>query len=157
MQQLHDGIGSGDGGAGVPANICDKRKRDNDISLSSKLTSKQSLVSLSIEKHGESIMFLAKTLASENEKNWQDAGKEQERIWQETRPNNIRTRINSLCDSKCAMVLRMTELSVMGNKDVVNAILHEVKGIEDEIKMNVEELNMLLATPKKSNRSPVGK
>jgi len=177
VQQLHDGIRSGDGGVGVPATIGEKRKRDDDISLLSKSTSKQYLVSSSIEKHGESIVFLAKTVASENEKNRQDARKEREKVPQETllreekireetrereernnnnsRANDIRARINSLHDSKHAMVLRMTELSVTGNKDVSNTLKEEIKGIEEEIQMNAEELNMILTTPKKKNHSPV--
>ncbi len=53
------------------------------------------------------------------------------------------------------MVLRMTELSVTGNKDVSDTLKEEIKGIEEEIQMNAEELNMILTTPKKKNLSPI--
>lgn len=82
---------------------------------------------------------------------------EQERSRVDSCVNNIRARINSLRDSKRDMVLRMVELTVGNNKVVFDAFLHEVKGIEDEIAGNVEELNSLLSTPKKSNQeSPQG-
>ncbi len=53
------------------------------------------------------------------------------------------------------MVLRMTELSVTGNKDVADTLKDEITGIEEEIQMNMEELNMILSTPKKNNCSPI--
>jgi len=121
----------------------------------------------SIEKHSESISFLAKTVAAENEKNRQEARAEQEKIRRanraeheksriDSRVNEIRMRINSLRDSKRNMVLRMAEPTVASNNAISAAFLHEVKGIEDEIAMNEEELNSLLSTPKKSNQSPQG-
>ncbi len=57
--------------------------------------------------------------------------------------NDICARINELHDNKRTMVLRMAEPTVANNKTVVDAILHEVKGIEDEITGNVAELNSL--------------
>lgn len=51
------------------------------------------------------------------------------------------------------MVLHMMESSIEHNKDVVDAIIHEMKGIKEEIEENTEELNSLLLTPKKKNRS----
>lgn len=78
VQQLHDAIGSMDGGTGVPSTICRKRKSfDNNFVSSSKSsapksTTKQSLVGSSIKKHGKSIIFLAKMVAPENEKNHQE-------------------------------------------------------------------------------------
>lgn len=47
----------------------------------------------------------------------------------------------------------MMESSIEHNKDVVDAIIHEMKGIKEEIEENTEELNSLLLTPKKKNRS----
>ncbi len=60
----------------------------------------------------------------------------------------------SVCDNKHTMVLRIADTSIANNQAVVDAILHEVKGIEVKIAENVKELNTLLVTPKKSNRSP---
>ena len=170
VQQLHAGIGSGDGGVGVPSIIGAKKRKNeqDDYSATSSKTSKpSSLMGASIEKHSESIIFLAKTVAAENEKNRQEARAEQEKIRRanraeheksriDSRVNEIRMRINSLRDSKRNMVLRMAEPTVASNNAISAAFLHEVKGIEDEIAMNEEELNSLLSTPKKSNQSPQG-
>ena len=168
VQQLHDGIGSGDGDTGVPATVGGKRKSslDDCSAMSSKTSAKsQSLVGSSIKQHGESIVFLAKTVAAEHEKNRREAREEQEkrrredravqeRMRVDSRINDIRARINSLRDNKRNMVLRMVEPAVANNKTVIDAILHEVQGIEEEITENVEELNSLLSTPKKNNQSP---
>ena len=54
------------------------------------------------------------------------------------------------------MILRMMESSIAKNKVVVDAILHGVKGMKEEIDENTEELNPLLLTPKKNNQSPQG-
>ena len=52
------------------------------------------------------------------------------------------------------MVIRMLATDVMSNKDAFDAIAHEVKGIEEEIATNVEELDNILSTPVKNNCSP---
>lgn len=52
------------------------------------------------------------------------------------------------------MVIRMLAPDVMSNKETFDAIAHEVKGIEEEIVTNVEELDNILSTPVKSNCSP---
>jgi hypothetical protein len=41
----------------------------------------------------------------------------------------------------------------MQNQAIIDAVMREVNGIEDEIDMNVEELNSLVET-KKSNSTP---
>ena len=53
------------------------------------------------------------------------------------------------------MVIRMLASDVMSNKETFNAISHEVKGIEEEIVTNVEELDNILFMPVKINRSPM--
>ena len=174
IQQLHDGIGSGDGGTGVPSTIGAKRKSSDDFSVmsstkssASKTPTNRSIVGMSIEKHSESIIFLAKSVATVNEKNRQVAREEQEkrrledraqqeRMRVDSRTNDIRARINSLRDNKRNMVMRIAEPGVANNKTVLDALLDAIKGIEDEIAENIEELNSLLSTPKKNNRSPQG-
>ncbi len=108
----------------------------------------------SIEKHGESIMFLAKTVAAEQEKTRLENRAKKERSRIESRQSDIRARINALRDNKRTMVLRMADPSIANNQAVLNVKIREVKGIEDEIADNVEELNSMIVTPKKSNRSP---
>lgn len=56
-------------------------------------------------------------------------------------------------DNKKGMVIRLADRA-MQNQAIINAVIRKVKGIEDEIEMNVEELNSLVATPTKSNRTP---
>ena len=121
-------------------------------------------------------MFLAKTVAAEHAKNCQEDHEQQEKIHREHHAgqernhwearekqermqldscvNAICARINSLCDNKWSMVMQMAEPAVANNKTVLNAILNEVHGIEDEITENVEQLNSLLSMPKKNNQSP---
>jgi hypothetical protein len=52
------------------------------------------------------------------------------------------------------MALRMSEPNVISNQVIVDAILHEMQGIKAEIALHTEEINSLMATPTKSNRSP---
>ena len=56
-------------------------------------------------------------------------------------------------DNKRGMVIRLAD-PAMQNQVIIDAIMREVKGIEDEIDINVEELNSLVETPKKSNSTP---
>jgi hypothetical protein len=102
MQQLVvDGVGSGNGGTGVPSVIggSSKCKSDADDSLASSKKSKDnnsdgeafSKLSTSIEKHSQSIVAAAKVSVSEQAKN---------RTLQAV--NEINARIYSLRDSKRA-------------------------------------------------------
>ena len=52
------------------------------------------------------------------------------------------------------MVIQMASAQVMANQAVLNVMLQEIEGIEREVESNTEELNGILATPVKSNRSP---
>ncbi len=56
-------------------------------------------------------------------------------------------------ENKRGMVIRLAD-PAMQNQAIIDAVMREVKGIEDEIEMNMEELNSLVATPKKSNSTP---
>ena len=147
VQQLHDGIGSGDGGESVPFAITGKRKSVDDYSaVLSKMTSAtKSQFGSSIEKHCESIVFLARTVAAEHEKGRLD-----------TRRNNIISRINTLRDSKRNMALHLADPSVATNQPVMDILLAEMKGIVDEIEENKDELNAIATTLKKNNQTPLG-
>jgi hypothetical protein len=157
MQQLHEDIGSGDGSTGVPSVIGAKRKSaEDDDSLSSSKKSANSLESSlgkSIEKHGESMLKVARMAAAEQQKNRKHAHAEQERNRVDNCINFLCGRINNLRDNKRAMVLWLAD-PAMQNQTIIDAVLHEVKRIENEIKFNVEEMNTLIATPTKSNHSP---
>lgn len=52
------------------------------------------------------------------------------------------------------MVLRMASVEVLANQVVMDALAHEIEGIEQEIHANTEELNGIVSTPVESNRSP---
>ena len=148
MQQLVDGVGSGNGNSGVPSVIGGRRQSDDDYSLSSSKKSKKNSdaaafaqLSSSIEKHSNLLVAAARIAATEQEKN-----RNQSCI------SEINMRINALRDMKREMTLRMTGSN--SNQFIIDAIVHEIKGIEEEIASKKEELNGLLATPTKSNRSP---
>ena len=134
MQQLLGGIGSANGSTDVPSVIM-KRKSDDYDSLSSSKKSKDKLSS-SIEKHSNSLVAAAQIAVVEQEK------------------NRIHERIFCLRDQKREMTLRMTTPAVIHNQVIVDAIMHEIQGIEAEIALHTEEINALTATPTKSNRSP---
>ena len=70
------------------------------------------------------------------------------------RVSEINERIFCLRDTKREMALCMSELNVINNQVIVDAILHEMQGIEAEIASHTEEINSLMATPTKSNHSP---
>ena len=143
MQQLLGGIGSANGSTDVPSVIM-KRKSDDYDSLSSSKKSKGcsddatafDKLSSSIDKHSNSLVAAARIAAMEQEK------------------NRIHERIFRLRDQKREMALRMTTPAVIDNQVVVDAILHEIQGIEAEIAFHTEQINALMVTPTKSNRSP---
>ena len=152
MQQLRDGVGCGNGSEGVPSIIGSKRSLDEDSSLgSSKKTRRKynnevdmfEQLSGSIEKHSNSLVTAARISAAEQEKN---------RC--ESRLNGIRDRNNSLRDTKRSMVIRMADPQVANNQLITDTIFREIAGIEEEIKAKEEEMNELLSTLTKSNRSP---
>jgi hypothetical protein len=154
MQQLVDGVGSGNGGTGVPSVIggsSSKRKSDADDSFASSKKSREdnndgkaiSKLSTSIEKHSQSIVAAAKISASEQAKN-----RTQQAV------NEINARIYSLRDNKRSMELRMTEPHIIDNQRALDVIERGIKGIDDEINLSTEKLNEMLATPTRNNRSP---
>ena len=107
-------------------------------SASSSKTGKVNTISNSIEKHGESIVFLAKMVAAEHAKNCQESCAEQEKICQETHAEqegnqmdaymkDICARINRFHNNERTMVLWMVEPTVANNKTVVDTILQKVR------------------------------
>jgi hypothetical protein len=94
----------------------------------------------SINKHSESLVTTAQISAREQAKN---------RV--EARITNMYARIDALEDSRRAMVIRITETE---NQRTINALEREIKKIDDDIAMKRAEINDMLATPTRSNRSP---
>ena len=93
-------------------------------------------LSSSIEKHSNSLVAAAQIVAVEQEK------------------NHIHERIFRLSDQKREMTLRMTTPGVLENQVIVDAIMQEIQGIEAEIAVHTDQINTLIATPTKNNRSP---
>ena len=121
-----------------------KRKSDDYDSLSSSKKNKEhssdaiafDRLSSSIEKHSNSLVAAAQIVAVEQEK------------------NRIHERIFRLRDQKREMTLRMTTPGVLENQVIVDAIMQEIQGIEAEIAVHTDQINTLIATPTKNNRSP---
>ena len=102
--------------------------------------SEMAKLSESIEKHGESLLVIAKLAALQQDKDSCHA-----------HMDSICLRIDSLCDAKRNLVIWLALNEVSINMSVANAILHEVAMMEDEIKQNMENLNSIEGTPQKSN------
>lgn len=139
MDQLQEGIGSSNGGSGVPSVLggkrhtsSKKRKRQGDVAVAAAFAE----LSRSIDKHRKSLVAAAKIAAAEQAKNRT-----------QSRASKIHGRINSLRDRK----REMTEPNVINNKLILDDIVHEIEGIEDEIASNTEELNLLMATTTTTN------
>lgn len=161
MQQLLEGIGSGDGSSGVPSVVGGKRRQVDDTdSLSSSKKNKSGNsdansfreLTDSIERHSNSIVSAAKIAAAEQAKKRSQAAAEQEKNRTQSRITEINSRINALRDSKREMALRLAVPNI--HQAVMDIVVHEMKGIEEEIASNVEELNGLLLAPTKGNCSP---
>ena len=103
MQHLNDNICSGNGNFGVPSIIGEKHSVDEDESLESLRSSNKKMkgndfdkLSLSIEKHGESLIAVAKIAAMQQEKDCNQA-----------RENSISSLIISLHDAKRNLVIHL--------------------------------------------------
>jgi len=144
MQQLLGGIGSANGSTDVPSVIMKRKSYDDYDSFSSSKKNKEhgndaiafDRLSSSIEKHSNSLVAAAQIVAVEQEKNC------------------IHERIFRLRDQKREMTLRMTTPGVLENQVIVDAIMQEIQGIEAEIAVHTDQINTLIATPTKNNRSP---
>jgi hypothetical protein len=100
-------------------------------------------LSTSIEKHSQSLVAAAKISASKQAKN-----RTQQAV------SEINARIYSVRDSKRSMELHMTEPHIINNQRALDVIERGIKGIEDKINFSTEQLNGMLATPKRNNYSP---
>ena len=150
IQRLNDEASSSNGNFGVPSVIQRKRSVDDDLSItSSKGSSKKSktndigMLSASIQKHGESLIEVAKIAALQQE---------MDRV--QAREESILSRINSLRDTKRNLIIRLASEEGAHDVRVKNAIVEEVEMIEQEIMENMAVLKNRDSTPQKSNRSP---
>ena len=149
MQQLLEGVGAGNGSNGVPSVVGGRRQSDDNDSLSSSKKSKTAnedaaafqQLSTSIESHSQSLVAAARIAAAEQAKNRT-----------QSRASEIQGRINSLRDSKREMAIRLTTANIQ--QVAVDAIVAQMTSIDEEIQSQTVELNSILSTPTRSNRSP---
>ena len=162
MQQLLDGVGAGNGRNGVPSVINNKRNNEDDYSMaSSKKSNNKSVVETAflelkeaVKEHSNSLVSAAKIAASEQAKNRNQLLESAKIAATQKNRSELNARINSLRDMKRDMALRMTSPNLINHQVAIDAIIHEMEGIDAEIASKTEELNSLLATPTRSNRSP---
>ena len=80
------------------------------------------------------------------------AAAEQAKNRTQSRASEIQGRINSLRDSKREMAIRLTTANIQ--QVAVDAIVAQMTSIDEEIQSQTVELNSILSTPTRSNRSP---
>jgi hypothetical protein len=160
IQRLSDEVSAANGSTGVPSVIRHKRG-DIDEEDSTSTSSKKSMksnelgrLSTSIEKHGESMVTVAKIAAAQQESVALLSASQQEKNRIQESANYFRSRINSLRDLKRNLLLQLASSGASVNKPITDAILDEVQKIEMEIDENRNELNSVIGTPQKSNCSP---
>ena len=159
IQRLSDEVSAANGSTGVPSVIRHKRGDidEEDSTTSSKKSMKSNelgRLSTSIEKHGESMVTVAKIAAVQQESVALLSASQQEKNRIQESANYFRSRINSLRDLKRNLLLQLASSGASVNKPITDAILDEVQKIEMEIDENRNELNSVIGTPQKSNCSP---
>ena len=157
MQQLLDGIGASDGFDGVPSVITGRRKSDGDESLASSKKQNTNSLEAAIKSVGESLSEYSKSVSSAQRSSRADHAndlKHKERELFLTEKRAINERIYSLRDKKRELEIMMLQPQFITNEVATARFEHTIKGIDDEINMKLEELNAMLETPKKNNRTP---
>ncbi len=99
------------------------------------------------------MLAVARMAALEQQKNHEEDQAELDSNCVDNQINFLCGRFNNLRNNKRGIVIRLAD-PAMQNQVITDAVMREVKGIEDEINMNAEELNSLVATPTKSNCTP---
>ncbi len=92
--------------------------------------------------------------AREQEKNCKQQAASEEKSRMQQQKSEITARIDSLCDRKRDMELRLTDPHIINNQNSIDRIECAMQGIDDEIVSKIEHLNSLLATPTRNNKSP---
>ena len=111
-------------------------------------------LSSSIEKHGESIVTVAKIAAAQQESVALLSASQQEKNQIQESANYFCYRINSRRDQKRNLLLQLASSGASINQTITDAILNEEQKIEMEFDENRNKPNSVIGTPQKSNRSP---
>ena len=150
LQKLNNTVSATNGSNGVPSVVRTKDK--DDLSMYEKtdkttptLTGNSLMASLgnSIEKHGQSLVSVAKIDAQQKEK---------ERVHQFQ--TEIRNTLRHLAGEKRSLMKQYAAETQKRNKVMVDAIMEQIKEIKNDIEMNNCELASLDTTPKKKNLTP---
>ena len=97
----------------------------------------------SIEHHGQSLVDIAKIEADEKDKERQHQLKME-----------LRSTLRELGGEKRSLSIQYATESQKKNKVVADVIKEQIDEIEKDIKCNLEALEALEQTPKKTNRTP---
>ena len=162
MQQLLDGICSGNGGSGVLSVIGGKHKSDaDDLHASSKKskdnTADHGIVQLSssIERVSQSLVPAAEISAREQEKKncKQEAAREEKSCMQQLK-SEISSRINLLHDKKQNMELWLREPHIINNQNSIDRTECAMQGINYKIASKIKHHHLLLEMQTRNNKSP---
>mgnify|MGYP006199143107 FL=1 len=151
VQRLNSSVCASNGTSDVPILIGGKHKADDEASVdlsskgSSKKRNKNDIANLtsSIDKHGESLLKVAKIAAFQ-----------QERDHVQALESSITSRIDTLCDMKRNLIIRLASNEVTTNIALHDVIVKEVEAIDEEINGNLDKIRTIHDTPQKCNRSP---
>ena len=108
----------------------------------------------SIEKHGQSLVDVAKIDANQKEKlaKMQAKEKEKERVHQER--GELRSALRDLKGEKRSLLIQHAAETQKRNKVMADVIMEQVSDIQMDIEWNSNKLASLADTPKKSNSTP---
>jgi hypothetical protein len=156
LQRLNNSVSSANGSSGVPSVVRRNNNNDDDESLSNKTSpasagGNSAIASLgkSIEKHGQTLVDIAKIDAKEKEKDRLDKEKERNH----TKQSQLHETLRKLKGEKRSLLIQYAEEVEKGKKAVADAIMAQVDDIVEDIDDTNKKLQDLEQTPKKRNRS----
>jgi hypothetical protein len=160
LQRLNNNVSATNGSSGVPSVIRAGGNNNNEDDASDGPSSKGSTNSViaslgkSIEKHGQSLLDVAKIDANQKEKlaKMQVKEKQKERVHQERL--ELRSEIRELKGEKRSLLIQHATESQKKNRVLADAIMEQVSDIQMDIEKNSNKLASLADTPKKSNSTP---
>ena len=156
LQKLNKSVLAADGASGVPSVIQSGVNDDDslDNSLTKSKSSKLETLGKSIEKHGHSLVSVAKIEAKQQVTIAKLQADEHAKERRHQVQTELRSSLRQLAGEKRTLVIQYAAENQKKNKLVANAIMDQIEDIDAEMKKNSDELAALEATPKKSNRTP---
>ncbi len=159
LQRLNNTVSATNGSSGVPSVIRATGNNNNEDDASDGPSSKGSnsvIASLgkSIEKHGQSLVDVAKIDANQKDKfaKMQAKEKQKERVHQEMA--ELRSEIRKLKGEKRSLIIQHAAESQKKNSVLADAIMEQVSDIQMDIEQNSNKLASLADTPRKRNSTP---